>query len=716
MDEILRGNPFLSESGPAIVTVELDAQGHDDDGGGQLEGDQLTTRYLKSEDQMLLLDKFHQENSDKLSIIPELGQHLTHEFLPSLNDMFASSRSSPSCFQTGSQFGQNILSNSPAFFQESIQFISTSQGEEKFSSNLEENPIETPPSKSVKTEMKFSPFTQFEDDDILYGKNDNIKTPSSPESNFLISSSVDPPTSPGVYLSEALVDSGSTPVKLTHDPRLTKQNREPGFALKSSVPKLKKKNHKTDRNSIESRRDTFRDRTEKLGFVQTGVLHSYNQYVKGSLLVAERPQREGLSGRFLIQKCGDFPGDLVVLPEGLDPAKDLTQIDLNSNQAKYTWEKKQFAKPKQTVGAQRAGFNWRMKTLHNRLCNASQTIGTGFFMCFLVVENGEQALRYFNFGEALENNRVTLATGDQKFLISEILPPQILKAKAELNSFLKSPEVSAIKKRKPELFIRIYEGKDQVPDIQKESATSQQISPQQSFSQATGESLLIKSLCLANNDPPLTLETPQKLIRKPVKRKAVKRRLDLGKQSEEGPSAKRSANVEDVSKVQLRLATKNTDDTEDIINIEGMEKEDELGRLLKLIFENKPKPKPKNVKVKSDAKKVPDKTDDKKVPAKNDAKKVPKPTNVKVKSDAKKVPDKTDAKKVTAKKDAKKVPAKTDAKKVPASFVLKDEFLDDSDEPLETDDVEDAGPLRVFKKVSKFLEFEEIEDMLDSDL
>ena len=65
---------------------------------------------------------------------------------------------------------------------------------------------------------------------------------------------------------------------------------------------------------------------------------------------------------------------------------------------------------------------------------------------------------------------------------------------------------------------------------------------------------------------------------------------------------------------------------------------------------------------------------------------------------------------MTAKKDAKKVPAKTDAKKVPASFVLKDEFLDDSDEPLETDDVEDAGPLRVFKKVSKFWEFEEIED------
>ena len=566
MDEILRGNPFLSESGPSIGNVVLDGQGH---GVGVQQPDQLTTEYLQSGDQMLM-DKFHQENKDKLSILPEFGQHLTHEFLPSspsLSGMFGNSSISPSCFQTSSQFGQNILSNSPV--QENFQFISTSEEEFKFSSDLKENPIETPPSRSVKTEWKNSPFLQFEEFKISYGDlNDNVKAPGSPTSNSQFSISVDPPTSPGVYLSEAQVDSGSTPVKLTHDPRLTKQNREPGLALKSSVPKLKKKEHKTDRNSIEARRDAFRDRTEKLGFLQTGVSYSYNQYVKGSLLVAERPQKEGLSGRFLVQKSGDFPSDVVVLPEGLDPGKDLTQIDLNLNQAKYTWEKKKFAQPKQNVGAQRAGFNWRMKTLHNRLSNASQTIGTGFFMCFLVVEKGEQALRYFNFGGALENNRVTLATGDQKFLISEILPPQILKAKAELNSFLKSPDVSSTKKRKPDLFIRIQEDQNQVPDIQVESAEGEQISPQQSFSQATEEgnqpvgSLLIKSICLANNEPPLTLETPQKVVKKTdnVRKKVVKRKLDLGKQSEKEPSTKQSANGS--TKVQIKITTKNTDDTE----------------------------------------------------------------------------------------------------------------------------------------------------------
>ena len=96
-----------------------------------------------------------------------------------------------------------------------------------------------------------------------------------------------------------------------------------------------------------------------------------------------------------------------------------------------------------------------------------------------------------------------------------------------------------------------------------------------------------------------------------------------------------------------------------------------------------------------------------------DAKKVP------VKSDAKKVPVKNNGKKVQAKDNVKKVPAKSDAKKAPSTFVLKDEFLDESnesDEPLETDCEEDAGPLRVFKKVSKKLEMQEIEDLLDSDL
>ena len=91
MDEILRGNPFLSESGPSIGNVVLDGQGH---GVGVQQPDQLTTEYLQSGDQMLM-DKFHQENKDKLSILPEFGQHLTHEFLPSspsLSGMFGNSR------------------------------------------------------------------------------------------------------------------------------------------------------------------------------------------------------------------------------------------------------------------------------------------------------------------------------------------------------------------------------------------------------------------------------------------------------------------------------------------------------------------------------------------------------------------------------------------------------------------------------------------------
>ena len=423
-----------------------------------------------------------------------------------------------------------------------------------------------------------------------------------------------PPSSPGVYLSESQIDVAPTPKsKLTHDSELTKQNRELGAALKSSVPKRKKEVPKTDRNSIEARRDTFRDRTEKLGFVQTGIAHSYNQYVKGSLLVAERPQKEGLSGRFLVQKCGDFPNDVVGLPSDVNPNKDLTQIKLDPEDPKNNWKKKKFATPKATIALQRAGFNWRMNSIHNRLCNASQTINTGFYLCFLVDENGKETLRYFNFGGAMENNRVTMFTADNKYYISEILPLQILKAKAEMKSFLKSPEPkSRTRKCTTELFLKIQENSE---NISAEDHSDDQFEPtadpgdglatehtgkigrtsdDRSGSSVKVPSLLAKSLCIAADESVEILETPKKvgLKKATAVKRTVKRKLDLGKVGKvKKMDAKRTEKAPDalgvILQAKIRYSTVETDHTEDIIDLN--EAVDETEKLIEEILPALPK-------------------------------------------------------------------------------------------------------------------------------
>ena len=232
-----------------------------------------------------------------------------------------------------------------------------------------------------------------------------------------------------------------------HDFRLLKSAERD----KIKTEPLKKKTDedlKLKRDSIQVRRSVFVDRTKSLSTFQSEVQYFAPDYVSGSVLVCERPAEDGFSGKFLVQRCGTVSPKIVVLPEETKTS-NIKQVEIavadpldpkNEN-------KKKVAEPKSSIPLQKAKLNSRLNSIYTRMSKAAKSTQSSFCLVFQVNEKGGPTVRYLEFGDAFENERMTLSTDENRFKISPIVLAKVVKAEALEKSFLKSPNEK--KKAKP---------------------------------------------------------------------------------------------------------------------------------------------------------------------------------------------------------------------------------------------------------------------------
>ena len=73
------------------------------------------------------------------------------------------------------------------------------------------------------------------------------------------------------------------------------------------------------------------------------------------------------------------------------------------------------------------------------MSKAAKSTQSSFCLVFQVNEKGGPTVRYLEFGDAFENERMTLSTDENRFKISPIVLAKVVKAEALEKSFLKSP-------------------------------------------------------------------------------------------------------------------------------------------------------------------------------------------------------------------------------------------------------------------------------------
>ena len=199
---------------------------------------------------------------------------------------------------------------------------------------------------------------------------------------------------------------------------------------------------KNKRDSIQVRRCVFADRNKSLGTFQSEVMYFAPDYVDGSVLVCERPTEStnGFSGKFVVQKCGTFSPEIVVLPEGTKE-QNIKQLTLAVADPldPQNKKKKKVASPLSSISLQKAKLNARLISIYSRMSKAATSTQTSFLLVFQVREKDGPTVRYMEFGDGFENGRMSLSTVKNSFKISPIVLAKVLKAEAMEKSFLKSP-------------------------------------------------------------------------------------------------------------------------------------------------------------------------------------------------------------------------------------------------------------------------------------